>query len=162
LRVEARHFNGGSQVIREYDTGIFFSIPWGNARKYAAQEREARSRVEMATHDLEAARAETLGLVRDGLKKVETFRHHVDLFRDRLLPAARQTVEASQAGYESDKTGFLDLITTQRNLRDIESLYHRHLADYYIALAELEAVVGAELGSFPPVDFMTPRKGGRK
>lgn len=157
VRVEARHFKNGSQTFQEYDTGIFFSIPWGNARKYRAQEREARSSVEMATRELEMARTETLGLVRDALKKVETFHHHIELFRDRLLPTARQTVEASQAGYESDKTGFLDLITAQRSLRDIESMYYRHQADYHIGLAELEAVVGADLRIFPAVEITTSR-----
>ncbi len=157
LRIEARHFKSGSQSFREYDTGIFFSIPWGNARKYAAKEREARSSVEMASQDLEMARTETLGLVRDALKKVETFHHHIELFRDRLLPTARQTVEASQAGYESDKTGFLDLITAHRSLRDIESTYYLHLAEYHIALAELEAVVGTDLHIFPAAEITTSR-----
>ena len=157
LRVEARHFKDGSQTFREYDTGIFFSIPWGNPGKYAAQEREARSSVEMATQELEMARTGTLGLVRDALKKIETFHHHVALFRDRLLPTARQTVDASRAGYESDKAGFLDLITAQRSLRDIESAYYRHLADYHIALAELEAIVGADLRIFPAAEITTAR-----
>ena len=157
LRVEARHFKSGSQAFREYDTGVFFSIPWGNARKYSAQEREARSGVAMATQELEMARTETLGLVRDAVKKVETFHHHVELFRDRLLPNAQLTVEATRAGYESDKTTFLELITAQRGLREIESTYHRHLADYHIALAELEAIVGTDIHVFFPATETSKR-----
>jgi outer membrane protein, heavy metal efflux system len=155
LRVEARQYKGGTKAVQEYDTGIFFNVPLGNWGKYAAQEREARSSVEMATRELEMERTETLGLVRDAMKKAETFHHHVELFRDRLLPTARQTVEASQAGYESDKTGFLDVITAQRSLRDIESMYYRHLTDYYTALAELEAIIGADLRIFPAATFTT-------
>nr|MDQ3315130.1 TolC family protein [Verrucomicrobiota bacterium] len=113
VRVEARSYKGNNQAFQEYDTGVFFNVPLGNWRKYSAQQREARSGVEMATQELENARAETLGLVRDALKKVETFHHHVDLFRDQLLPLARQTVEASRAGYETDKASFLELIATQ-------------------------------------------------
>ena len=149
LRVEARSFKGNSQTFQEYDTGIFFNVPLGNWRKYSAQQREARSAIEMARRELENARAETLGLVREALKKVETFRHHVELFRDRLLPLATQTVEANQAAYEADKVGFLDLITAQRTQRDIESTYYRHLADYRTALAELEALIGVDLKIFP-------------
>lgn len=160
LRVEARQYNG-HPGIREYDTGIFFNVPWGNWRKYSAQQGEARSSVEIAIRELEAARFETLGLVRDALKKVETFHHHVELFRDRLLPTARQTVEANQASYEADKTSFLDLITAQRSLRDIESMYHRHLADYRVALAELEAVVGADLRIFPSASFTTTTRNSK-
>lgn len=151
LRVEARSYKGNSQTFQEYDTGVFFNVPLGNWRKYSAQQREARSALEMATRELENVRAESLGLVRDALKKVDTFRHHVDLFRDQLLPLARQTVEASRAGYETDKTSFLELITVQRALRDSEALYYRHLADYRTALAELEAVVSVDLHIFPAV-----------
>jgi outer membrane protein TolC len=155
VRVEARSYKGNNQAFQEYDTGVFFNVPLGNWRKYSAQQREARSAVEMATRELENVRAETLGLVRDALKKVDTFHHHVDLFRDQLLPLARQTVEASRAGYESDKTSFLELITVQRSLRDSEAVYHRHLADYRIALSELEAIVGVDLHIFPSVGLTT-------
>ena len=157
VRVEARSYKGNNQAFQEYDTGVFFNVPLGNWRKYSAQQREARSGIEMATQELENARAETLGLVRDALKKVATFRHHVDLFRDQLLPLAQQTVEASRAGYETDKASFLELIATQRTLRDSEATYHRHLADYRTALAELETVVGADLQIFPSVSFPTSR-----
>lgn len=155
LRIESRHFKGSNDTFREYDTGVFFSVPWGNWGKYRARESEAKKRIEMSMQDLESARAETLGLVRDGLEKVETFHHHVELFRERLLPADRQTVEASRIGYGSDKTGFLELITAQRSLRDTESAYHRHLADYRTALAELEAIVGVDLHIFPSVGLTT-------
>ena len=153
VRVEARSYKGNSQAFQEYDTGVFFNVPLGNWKKYSAQQREARSSVEMATEELENARAETSGLVRDALKKVETLHHHVELFRDQLLPLARQTVDASRAGYETDKTSFLELITAQRTLRDSESAYHRHVADYRSALAELEAVVGVDLHIFPSVSL---------
>lgn len=161
LRVEARSYKGNSQTFQEYDTGVFFNVPLGNWRKYSAQQREARSAVEMATQELENARAETKGLVRDALKKVDTFRHHVNLFRDQLLPLARQTVEASRAGYETDKTSFLELITVQRSLRDSEATYHRHVADYRTALAELEAVVGVDLRIFPPVSLTTATRSSK-
>lgn len=154
VRVEARSFKGNNQAFREYDTGVFFNVPLGNWGKYAAQEREARSGVEMAAAELENARAETLGLVRDALQKAETFHHHVELFRDQLLPLASQTVEASRAGYETDKTTFLELITAQRTLRETDATYYRHLADYRIALAELEAVVGVDLHIFPSSGLM--------
>ncbi len=158
LRVEARQYKGGSKAVQEYDTGIFFNVPLGNWKKYAAQEREARSSVELVTRELETARYETLGLVRDALKKVETFHHHVELFRNRLLPIARQTVDASRASFETDKGSFLDLITAQRSLRDIEATYYRYLADYHAALAELEAIVGADRHIFSSASFTVNKK----
>jgi outer membrane protein TolC len=150
VRIEARQYRGmSSRGITEYDTGIFFNVPWGNWKKYAAQENEARRSIDMATQEREAARIQALGLVRDQLRKIETFHHHVELFQDRLLPTARLTVETSRTGYESNKATFLELITAQRGLRDIEATYYMHLAEYHMALAELEAIVGSDLQIFP-------------
>ena len=144
LRVEARQFNGRGGGIQEYDTGIFFKVPWLNRKKYKAAIAEARSMKESAEHELEALRKETLGMVRDQLKKVETFHHHTELFRDRIVPLAQQAVKANQVSYEADKSGFLDLIVAQRTALDAESMYWSHLTDYLVAVAELEAAVGTD------------------
>lgn len=150
IRVEARDFSGDGSGITEYDTGIFFSIPWPNFKKYAAGEREARNGIEMSEGNRQVAENEAFGMLRDQLKKIATLHHHYELFREQLLPLAQQTVEATQAGYESDKAGFLDLLTAQRRAQDIEATYYMHLADYLSAIAELEAIIGANLGNPPP------------
>ena len=45
------------------------------------------------------------------------------------------------------KATFLDWISAQRNLRDIEAMARDHLAHYQMAVAELEAVIGADVYS---------------
>jgi outer membrane protein TolC len=135
--------------VSEVTAGISFNVPWLNGRKYRAEEREAETAASASQRALEAARTEALGLLRDQLAKIETFHHHVTLFQERLLPTVRQAVESNRAGYESDKTGFLQLVTSQRNLLESESMHRQHLADYQMALAELEALVGADLHIFP-------------
>ena len=144
LRIEARSFRESSQAITEYDTGIFFSIPWGNARKYSAGVREAEQSLESARWEHELARTEALGLVRDRLAQITALGQQYVLSRDKLIPLAQQTVQALQAGYESNKAGFLDLVTAQRIQRDVEARAVNQLAEYRVALAELEAAVGIE------------------
>jgi len=148
LSVQTQRYNDASQVVSEVSAGISFSLPWLNGKKYRAEEREAKAGAEAAQDALEASQAEALGMLRDQLKKIDAFHHHVELFRDRLLPNARQTVETMRTGYEADKRGFLDLVASQRSLREVESMARQHLADYQMALAELEAIVGADLGLF--------------
>lgn len=145
LRVEARQFNGSGADFREYDTGIFFSVPWLNRKKYKAAIEEAKKNLEAARHELEAKKQETLGRVRDHLKRIDTFHHHTDLFRTKIVPLAQQNVNATRLSYETDKTGFLNLIEAQRSLQEVESMYWHHLTEYLVALAELETVVGADL-----------------
>ena len=60
----------------------------------------------------------------------------------------KENVSANQTDYETDKTTFQNLLSSQRNLWEIEAAYHQHLTDYQIALAELESLVGSDLGSF--------------
>jgi cobalt-zinc-cadmium efflux system outer membrane protein len=144
LNVKAQRYNDTSQTVSELDVGVSIGFPFLNPRKYSAAVSEAERNLGAAQHEFEAVSNEALGLVRDQIKKVETAAHHYELYRDRILPLARQTVQANRAGYESSKATFLELIASQRVLQDVESTYVNHLADYQIALAELQAIVGGD------------------
>jgi outer membrane protein TolC len=150
LSIEAQRYNDASQFASEMGVGISFSVPWLNGKKYRAGEREAQSGVEATQRALEGARTEALGVLRDQLQKIETFHHHVELFEARLIPNARQTVQTNRANYEGGKTGFLELVISDRSLREVEAMYQQHRADYQMAVAELEALIGAELNLFSP------------
>jgi outer membrane protein TolC len=149
IKVEAQRYNDSPQAASELDAGVSFTVPWVNPRKYSAAVREAKENLAAAQHGLERTNTESLGLLRDALQKVHTAKHHVDLFRDKLVPQSRQAFEANQLSYETGTASFLEWITAQRNLRDLEAMSRQHIADYYVALAELEAVVGANLNLFP-------------
>lgn len=142
LSVKAQRYNESAQAVSEVDVGVSFPIPWFNSKKYSSGVLEARKSVENAQSEFDAARVETLGLVRDQLRKIQTLATQYELYRDKLLPLARQTVEASRAAYEASTGGFLELITTRRTLQDAESTALNHLADYQSAVAELDAIVG--------------------
>ncbi len=136
--------------MSELDAGVSFTIPWVNPGKYSAGVREARASLAATEQGLEREQKEALRLLRDQLAKIETFHHHVELFRDKLVPQAGQAFEATQLSYESGKATFLDWISAQRNLRDIEAMGREHLAHYQMAVAELEAVIGADIYSAAP------------
>jgi outer membrane protein TolC len=157
VTVQALRYNDSAQTTSEVDAGISFTVPWVNPGKYSAAVREAKENLAAANHGLELTNAESLGLLRDALEKVHTARHHVDLFRDKLVPQARQAFEANQLSYETGKASFLEWITAQRNLRDLEAMGQQHIADYHAALAELEAVIGADLDVFPSTKIKVPK-----
>lgn len=148
IKVEAQRYNDSRQAASEVDAGVSFTVPWVNPGKYSAAVREAKENLAAAEKESESINAESLGALRDAMQKVHTAKHHVDLFGDKLVPQARQAFEANQFSYESGKATFLDWITSQRNLRDVEAMQQQHLTDYQEALAELEAVVGADLNIF--------------
>jgi outer membrane protein, heavy metal efflux system len=149
IKVEAQRYNDSRQAASELDAGVSFTVPWVNPGKYSAAVREAKENLAAAEHGLDQTNAESLGLLRNALQKVHTAKHHVELFRDKLVPQARHAFEANQFAYETGKASFLEWITAQRNLRDLEGMGQQHVADYYAALAELEVVVGTDLNLFP-------------
>jgi cobalt-zinc-cadmium efflux system outer membrane protein len=145
IRVEARQFNGGSKTIDEYDTGVFFSMPWFNRGKYKAAIREQEAVRESADQTAADSRAEISRRVYDQFRKIETLHHHSTLFDDHVLPLARETFNARRLSYETGKSDFSELLAAERMLQEAETMYSRHLADYAIGLADLEALVGVDL-----------------
>ena len=145
FRVEADRYNDAAQAISEVDAGFSVSLPWFNRAKYKAGIRENRKTLESAEHELTAAREDALSAVQNQLIEVETFHHHTELYKDKLMPLAQQTADAKLAGYQTDKENFLDLLSAQQNAREVEAMYWDHLMHYQIALAELESLVGTSL-----------------
>jgi outer membrane protein TolC len=142
LNLKAQRYNSAAQAVSEVDVGISIPIPWLNWKKYNGGVVEARKSVEDAERESGAARIETLGLVRDQLKKIQTSADQYKLYRDNILPLARQTVDATRAAYEASTGGFLDLITARRTLQDAESAALNRLAEYETQMAELDAIIG--------------------
>lgn len=141
IQIKARQFTGYPS-IREYDTGIAFSIPWANFTKYSAGVAEASDSLADARYQYEGARTEAVGLVRDQLKKIDTFAANYRLFHEQILPTATLAMKTTRAGYETDKNSFLELITAQRNLQEVESSALNQLIEHQVAIAELDAVIG--------------------
>src|SRR5436305_13622876 len=130
LTVKAQRYNDAAQAVSELDAGVSFTVPWVNFKKYGAAIRERRENVGAAEQGLDRSQKEALRLLRDQLAKIETLHHHLELFSDKLVPQAEQAFEATRLSYESGKATFLDWISAQRNLRDIEAMGREHLAHY--------------------------------
>ncbi len=145
LRLEADRYNDAGQVVSELDAGFSIALPWFNRAKYRAGINENEKLLQAAQHELEATRTETLGAVVDQYRELETYHHHTELYQAKLLPLARETASAQRAGYESGNAGFLENLTAQQTVQDVESAYWDHLMHYQIALADLEALIGVDL-----------------
>jgi outer membrane protein TolC len=145
FRVEADRYNEAAQAISEVDAGFSVSLPWFNRAKYRAGIRENRKMLESAEQESSAAREDALSMVQNQFIEVETFHHHTELYKSKLLPLAQQTVSAKLSGYQTDKENFLDLLAAQQNAQEVEAMYWEHLMHYEISIAELESLVGTGL-----------------
>jgi outer membrane protein, heavy metal efflux system len=145
VSLQAQHYNAGRQAISEINAGVSIDLPWFNSKKYRAGEQEAQSDLLAAQTSLEGAQTEALGMLRDQLQKIQTMHHHIELYQGQLLPTARQTVSSYQADYETDKATLIQVLTSENNLRELETMYNQDLTDYRVAIAELESLVGTDL-----------------
>ncbi len=121
--------------------GIQLNVPLQVGRRAAAVE-EAKARLEQARSQRLAVEDEVRLGVRSGADRLAEARHVVRLFRDRLLPAARDQVDAARSGFETGRNSFLALIDAERNLRNAELGYEETLADLGRRRAELDRALG--------------------
>ncbi len=121
--------------------GIQLNVPLQLGRRRAAVE-EARARLGQARSQLVAIEDEVRLGVQSGVDRFAEARHVERLFRDRLLPAARDQVDAARLGFETGRNSFLALIDAERNLRNVELGQEEALANLGRRRAELDRALG--------------------
>lgn len=121
--------------------GIQLNVPLQLGRRRAAVE-EARARLEQARSQRRAVEDDVRFGVQSGADRLVEARHVELLFRDRLLPAARDQVAAARSGFETGRNSFLALIDGERNLRNVELGHEEALANLGRRRAELDRALG--------------------
>jgi len=113
--------------------------------KYAAGVREAKARYWAAQRD-KTEKANSLGAdLKMAAYNCRNAQRKIALYRDTLLPKARQSLKSIQVEYQTGKASFTDLIDAQRILLEFQLSHERALADRQQALAEMEMIVGRPL-----------------
>jgi len=69
----------------------------------------------------------------------------VNLYRDKVLPAARQVEALAEESYRAGRANLLEVLNAQREVQQTEHEYLQSLFDLQQAFAELEEVVGVNL-----------------
>lgn len=130
----------GEQELRT-TIGVSVNIPlhWGRLR---AAEAEAKARLSSNEWNLVGERNQLLAEVQKNYDRLVESRHVLDLYRKRLLPAARDNLEAARSDYSSRAGDFLSLTSAERNLHQTELRSAQAAADVYAREAELERSVG--------------------
>lgn len=69
----------------------------------------------------------------------------LDLYRDRLIPEAEQTLNSAMAAYKTGSISFLDLLDSERMIVQFKLNYYKEQAAYVKAIASLESSIGTQL-----------------
>lgn len=135
--------NPGMEGADPWQVGVAMNLPiW--RRKYAALEGEARER-HAAAHEsvAEAIRANDTMLL-DYLEQARAAEATARLYRENVLPQARQAFEVDQQAYGQGAVQFERVISDARNWLAAEATFHRAIVDQAIAVARLDQAVGAD------------------
>ena len=113
--------------------------------KYAAGERAARFRHLAARHARKQRENALAAKIQRVLYDYRDAERKIDLYRDTLVPKARQSLRSTEAAFRAGTSNFLDLIDAERTLLDFELSYERALTNRAQRLAELETLVGRSI-----------------
>jgi outer membrane protein TolC len=113
-------------------------------KKIKASIREGRARFNSVIKEKEEKENNLLAQLEMIYYKFRDSGRKMALYKDALIPKAKQALEVTQAAFEAGKVDFLNLIDSQRTLLGFELAYERVLATHSQRLAELEMLVGKE------------------
>ena len=125
--------------------GVSVEIPLQLGRRGAAvAEAEAEHAAELAR--AASLVAEIRAEVETARQRVIEARHIVSLYRERLLPIARQQIEAARIAYATGRGGFQSLVDAERSVRSLELTYEEASAALQQRSAELQRRMGITPG----------------
>jgi len=85
--------------------------------------------------------------VQDAYVMVDSAKRLSILFKDKIIPQAKQALRSATIAYESDKVDFLTLINSQKTLEQSRLKYFQAFAELGKSLAELERVIAPRQSS---------------
>ncbi len=121
--------------------GLGLNLPIQTAWRGGAEDEAnaARARFESeAVRMSDKARTEVVV----ALKRLEEARHVLAVYEERVLPIAREQIDAARAAFTSSQTPFVSVIGAERNLRNVELEVQVTRAAYGDRYAELERALG--------------------
>lgn len=83
------------------------------------------------------------------MKQLEESQHVLRLFETRLLPIARERIDAARAGFITGQNPFMAVVEAEKNLRTFELEYQMGRANYARRRGELDKA----LGKIPGLDW---------
>ncbi len=124
--------------------GLGINLPLWQGRRDAAERAAMLGTLE--TSAMLAEEQNRLAYrVRDALARADAQARSVELFEQRMLPEARQAVDAASGSYRAGRTDFLTLIDNTRRLTELDLMYQQALTRLQQDLADLELAVGQSL-----------------
>jgi outer membrane protein TolC len=116
--------------------------------------RQAQEEVIAAQKSREDRANETRFEIKQAYLAAKAARDLADLYTKAVVPQSSLTLESSMSAYQVGSNDFLTVLSNFSTLLNYETDYYRQVADYNMALAQIESLVGIELA--PAADAQSP------
>lgn len=113
--------------------------------KYASAVSESKSLRAATELRIKALESRLATEVEQHLYELDDADRKLALYRDTLIPRARQTLTLTQRSYQTGTATLIDWLGTERELLEFDRSMFRAGADYLQHLADLEALCGGSL-----------------
>jgi len=123
--------------------GFAITLPIFNRSKGAIAQALARQQTLLA--ETTAVRRSVMGQVESAFLDLNAQRTQVELYRDRVLPAARELESLAEESYKAGRAGILAVLGAQQNVQEVEKGYLDSLFALQRSFAALEETVGSPL-----------------
>lgn len=139
IMVGLEYMNNRNMASDELMAMVSLSIPiWqGN---YRAQGRQAAADLRAAEADYTDRYNRLQADAQVALYERQDAARQVALFRNSLLPRARQTLNIIEGDYRTGRASFLDLLEAQRSVLDLDLALARARSDLFVRESRLERI----------------------
>lgn len=121
------------------------NIPIFYRTKQREAVREATEQLASSQRSKENQQTELFFAVKEQYLLAKSSEQLMKLYSQAIVPQSSLALESSMASYQVGKVDFLTLLMNFTVVLDYETSYYRELANYEMALARLEPLVGVEL-----------------
>ncbi len=112
---------------------------------YNAAQRQAQALLNQKIYEKTQTENTLASNAQQLLYEFEDSSRKIGLYRDVIIPKAKEMVTASESAYQAGSIDFLSLIDAQRLLLKYELFYQRSLAESAQKLAKIEMLAGTQL-----------------
>jgi outer membrane protein TolC len=110
-----------------------------------AQVNEARAMLRASQATAAQAQRDRAASFVAAVYAMRNAQRQAELFEQRILPAAQQTLDSSRQAYGAGTVGFVELVDAQRTLLDVRLMIAEAKIERERQLAQIEALAGVDL-----------------
>jgi len=125
--------------------GMSIPLAFWSGGKFKGKIEESELNILKAEEDYHTVENMVFFQVQDALAKVEMNRNLMLLYKQTLISQAEQTLQSTEAAYQTGNAEFVSLIDAYRVMLMVRLNYHMSVMNYMASQAALEQAVGLNL-----------------